>query len=506
MTRFLQAESIKYYLLILISFCGSILVLVSTSLNGASVTPDSVHYISTARNLAIGNGLIAYDGRPFLLWPPLYPAILSIPAILFSIDPLISAGVINAIFFGLVVFFSGLLLFRHLKSSALIQILGSVIILLSLILLDTATHAWSEIIFIFFVQVFLYYLEVYRTKKDMMSLLVLSTSASFACLTRYIGISLIITGVVIIVFLYKSKLKSGLLPLMIFVSIASLPIGAFLLRNYQVGGSLFGSRNPSTVTVFQNLDYVFSSVRDYGYFPVKIIAGNTAFLLIIIISFIACIFKERFKETSPVILYIFFYISFLVYSSSSYAFEQINSRYVSPLYIPVTLLFLVSIEVLLEPIKKILSPRIINSLFALGLFVWLISYPLKGTKHYTRLWKSYGTGGFNSPEWNKSDLIQYVKNIQLQHGQVIYSAEGPIIYILTGIVCNNTIPNLTKEPVYIPGEDEQNKSNSPYFDYYIWFSKYSNLFKWDDLVSSTNVRKLNEFKDGAVFTIFRISP
>ena len=502
MQKHIQSQSIKYLTLSLLSIIGLCLVLFSTRLYGNSLTPDSINYVSAARNLAEGNGLIAFDGSPLILWPPLYPFILSIPDFLFSIDPLKSANIINAVFFGLIVFFSGLLIFRYLKSSTLIQILGTIVVLLSLILLDIATHTWSEIVFIFFVQVFFYYIDVYREKQDVFSLLVISVSAALACLTRYIGMCIIMTGALMLIFQFRRNVRSGIIPLIVFIMISCLPIGIFLVRNHTISGTFFGSRNPSEVSIIQNLRLVLDVVREYGYFPVKVVKGNVFFLLIIIISFFAVSFgKGRFRETRPIIFFIFFYISFLVYSSSTYAYEQINYRYLSPLYIPLTLLFLISIEVLLEFFKKRISPTVVNASFSLGLIIWLLSYPLNGTIHYTRLWSTHGTGGFNSTEWHNSDLIKYVENIHLEQGQSIYTAETPTIYILTGIVSkNSSLPTLSKELFNIP--DEGKELNN--FDYYLWFNNYGNLYKWDELISSTNVKKLCEFKDGVVFAIFRV--
>ena len=157
----------KYKLILLLfGLGGMILVLLSTSLFGAGLSPDSVYYISIARNFADGKGLITYLGDPVVVWPPLYPILLAIPSILFKIDPLISAHVINAILFGLTVYFSGLLLSRHLDSSVVFSLLGTAVLLFSNILQDIFIMVWSETLFIFFVILFLFFLEKYIQKSN----------------------------------------------------------------------------------------------------------------------------------------------------------------------------------------------------------------------------------------------------------------------------------------------------------------------------------------------------
>ena len=84
-------------MLLLLGLTGTILSLLSTSLFGSGLSPDSVYYISIARNIAAGNGFVTFMGAPMIEWPPLYPLILAIPGILFKIDPLISAPYIGAI-------------------------------------------------------------------------------------------------------------------------------------------------------------------------------------------------------------------------------------------------------------------------------------------------------------------------------------------------------------------------------------------------------------------------
>ena len=158
-------------LLLVLSATGVVLSLLSTSRYGAGLSPDSVYYISAARNIAGGFGVTSFDGSPFVYWPPLYPMLLSIPAIVFHLDPLTTAPIINAILFGLIIYFSGLLLGRHLFSSTALAILGVPLIVFSIILLDIATMAWSETLFIFLTLVFLLYLGKFLEKKDWTSFL-----------------------------------------------------------------------------------------------------------------------------------------------------------------------------------------------------------------------------------------------------------------------------------------------------------------------------------------------
>ena len=66
--------STKYKLaLVFFALLGVILVFLSTSRYGAGLSPDSVGYISIARNLITGAGFTSYDGSPLIVQPPLFP-------------------------------------------------------------------------------------------------------------------------------------------------------------------------------------------------------------------------------------------------------------------------------------------------------------------------------------------------------------------------------------------------------------------------------------------------
>lgn len=93
--------------LVLLALVGAILILLSTSRYGAGLSPDSVGYIGTARNLITGAGFISYGGSPTVEWPPLYPALLALVGGTFETDPLLLANVVNALIFGLIVYVGG---------------------------------------------------------------------------------------------------------------------------------------------------------------------------------------------------------------------------------------------------------------------------------------------------------------------------------------------------------------------------------------------------------------
>jgi len=200
-----KVMEIKYYkiLVAILSIIGAISILVLTNRYGVVTTPDSVAYVSVARHIADGSGFVGYDGYNYVLQAPLYPLILAGIKLIFSIDSLISAGYFNAVIFGLIIFYAGTFLLKNLKSFTL-AFLGVASIMISVTIIQISLAVLSELLFVLLVLIYLYHFEVYRGTKSIMSLIIFSSAASLACLTRYVGIIIIITGAISI-FLLGSK-------------------------------------------------------------------------------------------------------------------------------------------------------------------------------------------------------------------------------------------------------------------------------------------------------------
>jgi hypothetical protein len=109
---------------------------------GAAVSPDSVKYITSARNLADGNGLLqlADNGElvPLTLWAPLYPVLLSAGALI-GVDPWEFGRYLNAILFAGNILLLQMILFRLTEGSNWATIIGGIVMILSPIVLEVHT-------------------------------------------------------------------------------------------------------------------------------------------------------------------------------------------------------------------------------------------------------------------------------------------------------------------------------------------------------------------------------
>jgi hypothetical protein len=506
-------------ILIFLSLTGVFHILLSTSLYGAGLSPDSVYYISAARNLAEGKGLVTFYGTQWTDWPPLYPIILALPAFGFKIDPLASAPFINAILFGSIVYMSGVLLSRHLLSSVVYWIVGIGVILLSSdIMQNLATMAWSETLFIFFVLLFLVYLEKFLERKDKISFIIFSLSAAFACLTRYIGGCLIITGVLALLFFPGGNLKFKMSSVGLFIFIAALPIAIWLLRNHLISGTITGHRDPGVLTLSQNLSLSLSTLRDWIWYPQKAIQVFLSSIVIIIVLIgILGVFaakghlqklKNHLIKTEPIALFIIIYLSSLLLATTIYKSDPISWRLLSPLYVPAAILFLSIFDILLEPVRERFSPLVINRLLVGAIMAWLVFYPLRVTIINTHTWMTEGTGGYSRIEWRNSELVRYMQQHRAEPGHLVFSNEGDILYILADITCQESLVKIIPDSHDHSGKTAVS-SSATYdngYDYFVWFDKFPTNYHYtkEELEKSTNVQKIIQLSDGAVFRVYKI--
>lgn len=506
-------------LLVVLSVIGTISILIFTKHYGAGLSPDSVSYISTARNIATGIDIVTYDGAPLLFHPPLYPLLLATVDYIFGVDPLSSANIVNAVLFGFIVYLAGTLFLEHLKSSTLLALFGAVSVLVANPLIQVSLMAWSEPLFICFMLFYLIYSERYLKKGDTSSLLLLSMSVSLMCLTRYIGVIFILIGVVSILFFRRDSLRLKIGHLLLFMSVATLPIGMWTIRNYLLSGTLFGPRASSIFTLFQNLSFAFDTLLSW-YIPRRISVHRSILMLLSgTIGFLAGLnirgdwskLKTLLSEIGPLLLVIIVYVGFLVVSSTTTAYDQIDNRLLSPIFVPTTLLLLSLAFRMLQSLTQQWSLlKRVNILLPVAIIgIYLLIFPTKATILSITNAMSQGQG-YSSESWRNSQTVQYLlRHHTIASKWVIYTNGPDVLYILANLTAKwsprrarYNFPEIVNDISSLNGYWPQ-ENNS----YIIWFDKIDRtyLFTVDELRTVANIQQIIRLKDGAIYSVERKS-
>lgn len=340
-------------ILAVLSLIGMAVVLLSTSRYGVGLSPDSVHYISAARSLLMCKGYSHYDGSLFVCWPPLFPTLLAIAGLL-GIEPLDGARFINAFAFGLIIFAAGQLFLKHIRSRALV-LLGIVSILLSMPLLLVSTMAWTEPLFILFVVLFINFLLEFLDEGRLLVFFSLSILAALSCLQRYIGITVVLTGFVLIIFLMpKASLLRRLKYAIAFGVISITPSVIWIIRNYSLTATFTGGRTPSSLSFFQNAMFALDVFTTWFMphqvpFPMRLI--GVGFVVSILMTMVVFSHYKsdrqantKFVQIQSVGTFVLIYTLYLIVSATNVAFDRIDDRLLAPIYVFTMFLVFMGIE------------------------------------------------------------------------------------------------------------------------------------------------------------------
>lgn len=274
--------------LIIISASG--LVLKITPYNIAT-SPDSIAYLDAAQHINAGDGLVStnyvYGAEqklvPFTVWPPLYPAVLSLSP---SIEnaPLFAAVQVAMIILSL----NGVLMFFILRKiiGDLLSLMAVAVFMISSANVIVTNYAWSEPLTILMLLFSIHFsMNCHKAAKEnnktrlYLNLFFLATVLAGLFYTRYIG--LIFGFILPLTWLFSFNrakyLPTYILSLLWFLFLT----GGLLLRNYLLGDITGGdvhdsARRASTLSLLDN----FGAVVDSLYL---LIPGNVSLILTIVL-------------------------------------------------------------------------------------------------------------------------------------------------------------------------------------------------------------------------------
>jgi len=476
------------------------LSLFSTAPYGVGVSPDSVAYISAARNFVAGNGLTCYDGRPFVSWPPLYPIILSVFEFL-RIDLLIASRFVAAAAWGTVVVLLALWLRRNLRHPVLIWI-GALSVLFSEPLLLVNVYAWSDGLFVIWVILFLWHLERLLDCDSRLNFVGIVVFAALACLTRFVGITLIITGGILLLSQNNVLVMRRVVRASLFTALSSLPVGLWIARSVLVSGSPTGPRFPTESNLLIALGHTIGTLSEW-FLP--------SVLGIALLAYVARRFgggEHPARETRYVVrvalTFAAIYVMFLVTSESLIGHDKIGHRFLAPIY-PVLLILLLGKLDRHWGNRSGSEGHRPRKLIIAGMVLWL-AWPITETMIKVENHRASGLGTFTSRTWHESGLIRSLSEFPVD-GTLLSNAPDAI-YLWTGIDASFTphadlTRTLDPEKYSLGTFRKTISADAPV--YIAWFHSIGRpyLFSVEELETFCELNPVREFTDGIIFSARR---
>ena len=409
-------------LIVLVALLGAAHILVRTSTYGAALYDDSMNYMAAAKSLAAGEGLLSPGGGRMAIFAPFFSVSMAFLS-LFGIEPVDGGRFLNATAFGLLILASGLWLSRRLESRP-IALVAAVAVMASLPLAHSASTVQSESLFILFSSLALMPLESFLNRRSGTRALVLSAAlAALAAVTRYIGTALIISVVLMLLSRRETPVRERLKHALAFGAISSFPLAAVMARNQLVSGTLFGIRTeaagnaPSGQSLFQSLVQIvqvfhqwaepLSPIHWHPHSP-WLIAG--LFLLLAALPFVT---PRPGRASSVFYIFALMYCAIIAVVAPLTAGQNIDSRYLAPVYVPLLFVAAFWLDALLrgKPSGRmsafwwaLVALALIGGSWHIGASVW---QNLRLTAE--ALESGYIGKSFNTAYWDDSELVEYVR-------------------------------------------------------------------------------------------------
>ena len=494
---------------------GALLILLREANFGVGLTWDSGSYLSVAHNLVAGNGLLEWNGTRYQGAAPLFPLLLAAVG-LFGVDAAAAAGSVNAAAFGLTVFAVTAWLRRHVRAP-LLAVWAGCACALSPALAPAAAHAWNEIVFILFVVVSLSLLDRFLSAGKLPALLLAAVAAAAASLTRYLGVTLIGAGALIILLRNDAAVRTRIRDVAIWSAASTALFGVWLVRNIFVLGSVFGTNFPNGFSALVSLHNLTGELAlwllgqtgshllnaalggaagvDAATLPA--VAANAAILILPTMGIGYALARSRpgFLPAHRTVLtvtlvftaaYVLFLAIFLPLGDTT-----LPGRYLLPIFPPLLIAATLALDRIMSHARARSAPGMVSVVMSLWL-VWQA-----GANYYDiRQWLEYGAG-YTAREWTESDVIRYLNDNRLTGAW--WSSDPQALYFHTDIRARTIATSLATVKDQLANRDPAESTYVVLFDLSFLYRYYD--YDYDDLAKLLEMEPVADLEDGAIFRI-----
>lgn len=438
----LTTSRLFYPILAGLAVIGIAMILFATRW-GAALSDDSYFYIKPARDLLAGR-------TPFFSqqYPPMLPLLITLIGLL-KIEPLQGIRLLNAFCFGLNVFLAGYIIYR-LTSSRGVALVGAIFVLTSRVLVEVHSWAMSEALFITLTYVTILLFDRYFSTRKPVWLVACGIAAGCSALTRYAGVGVIGSGVLVLLFLPGGTWGKRIRLAALFGTIAGMLFAAYSLIYVSAMHQLQGTGGIN----FQMLDT--PEIREAFYnlllwlMPGRLARGHeisvmlAVVILVVVIAAAYILLNRRASRCNweailrqPLFLLLAFLMVvniFILYQAHiSPAFRSpFDTRLLSPTHA----VFLLLLMGLVGLVWK--ENGLILHLALIVLLAWGISLYPPRTADFLRTMHEEGAG-FASPYWHDLDAKAFI----LSHRSDVLITTAPTgVYFSMGI----EIPAISMNP------------------------------------------------------------
>lgn len=442
--------------------------LYATSL-GVGLSPDSVTYIAVARNLLHGRGLVESLGTPdgVLLthFPPLFPALLAGLGFAWQADPIEIARYLNALLFGATVGIVVLALGWPTGSRVTgAGVLAGLLIALQQHIITLHAMAWSEPLFLLLALLSVFLLVLHVSSGQPAYLVASSVLAAASCLTRYVGLAVLLTGLVMLGASPGVSWTIRVRRVLFFLAVAALPLATWLAITVDRAGHV-ANRTPGLYALGPgDLSSVLAAVAGWllpdrlartlgrvgaGWALVIVALALTAYYLSQAMRTLPLRHTERGWRREQALLWSsgIFIGWYLATVAVSKAFMDpaipFDTRILSPVYVFGNVAASVMAR---SVVRQGRAPRWVMGSFRAILAILLLSF---ASRSYLARSNAHRTGlGFTHELYRTSAIVDALRSVP-EEIRAVVSNNPELVYIVTG----RPARRVPQEPTTLPAGD-----------------------------------------------------
>jgi hypothetical protein len=482
---------------VIASIAGCLFIYFFTRHSGIGISPDSVMYESAATNIRSHFSFTDFNGVALVDFPLAYPSLLAFLSFISGATVLHLLPLLNGFLFSGVIILTSVIIAGFKPTSSLYKTCFLALIACSPCLLEVYSMLWSETLFIFLILVFVIAMRGYFKDHSIRNLLVVALVAAIAFDTRYAGITVVGTGLFLLFFNGAVPLRKKFAHILLFITISCSLVIANLVRNSKVAGNVTGVREKALRTLSDNLQQIGDNLADW----LPFLKGHESvttllFICILIAGLFILLFhclQQQYFESNETIIACFFvvYSIFIITIATISRFENLTSRLLSPLYIP---MLLVSSSWIIGVMKG--SARFKRSVVFILIVIIYTGFQYNHYQQNAAAWegiKDAGIPGYTEDSWTQCPAVAFIKKNKPYYTPPIFANANDAAYFLTGI---HALPLPHKE---IQQEINAFLQHSSF--YLIWFNDGDN----PDLISIDYIKQhkkqisVQQLQGGAVY-------
>ena len=508
---------------------GGALVLSRQIAYGVGVEWDSINYLSAARSLLAGDGFVQVVQEvagAYARWPPLYPMLLAASSFL-VFDPWDVAGPLNAVFFGVTVFVAGRWLRRRIRSQFLV-VGACLAVILAIPLTRAASYAMSEMPFILFTTLSLVWIDEFLLGGKRTDLVWAGVFTALACLTRYIGVVVLVVVVPLMLLRPGVALMEKVKQCAAYALVSLIPLGLWILRNVMQVGEPFGPRESPDYTLAEALDSILGDMSRWAIFlPTTgaVRLGAIVFVGIALLALAAAVgyvaarssrgdsFLRGWSSFSVFGGFALVYLVSLTALGTVTSVWPLSGRMLAPAYIPLLFAgvfaldkFLVSgrggalrgnalgLPILRTFLRGRKPVGLLTAVIVVVGSLWLLGH---APRHARDIWLANGDlgQGFASSKWVDSEVLRYMRDTSIESPRVVSSVPIAVLYA-TGV----------REYVYLSQELDAARrkiASASDGDHVVWFRSHTVGYLYDDgdLRELPELEVVADLADGVIFRV-----